>query len=157
VPAEEITAAPDRPDTPDTSPVPADTRRPRASLWALRVSALLHTVLIAAQPVLAGRYLAGDVDAITTHEINSHLVTTVGWVQIIAAVTYVWRGRGRAWPLVLSIVLAVCEETQKVLGYVRLADLHIPFGVTLLVIQVLLTIWLFGPGARRTRPAKEPT
>jgi hypothetical protein len=154
VPAEELTAAPDTPDRTTGRP---DTRRPRASLWALRVSALLHTATIAAQPVLAGRFLAGDVDAIAMHEINSHLVTTIGWVQIIAAIAYVWRGRGRAWPLWLSIVLALCEETQKVLGYFRLADLHIPFGVVLILAQVLLTIWLFGSAARRTRPAKEPT
>jgi hypothetical protein len=150
VPAD-VTAAPDA-----TAP-PLLTRRPRASLWALRVSALLHTATIAVQPVLAGQFLAGDVDAIIMHEINSHLVTTIGWVQIIAAIAYVWRGRGAVWPLVLSVVLGVCEEGQKVLGYFRIADVHIPFGIALITTQVLFTIWLFGSAARRNRPAKEPT
>ncbi len=145
MPAEEMTAAPDA-----TARTPRP-QGPRASLWALRVSAVLHTLSIAVQPVLAGMFLAGDVDAIGVHEMNGHLVSTLGWVQIIAAVAYVWRGRGPGWPLVLSVVLAFCEEGQKVLGYFRIADLHIPFGVALILAQVLFTIWVLGPAARRTR------
>lgn len=130
---------------------PPPVRRPRASLWVLRVIAVLHCGVIAAQPVFAGIFLTGDVDAIAVHEMNSHIVTTLGWCQIVAALVYATRGRGRWSPMWFSLALAVAEEGQKVLGYLRLADHHIPIGVSLITIQVLFTIWLFRPDLRQAR------
>ena len=42
-------------------------RRPRVSLWPLRVVLTAHLLAVLAQPVLAGRFLTGDVDAIGWH------------------------------------------------------------------------------------------
>ncbi|WP_020576440.1 hypothetical protein [Actinopolymorpha alba] len=124
---------------------------PRASLWALRVAAVIHALVIFAQPVLAGVYLAGDVGAIGNHEVNAHTVTSAAALQFIAALIYGWRGRGRLWPLWLSLALPGLEEAQKILGYAGVLDAHIPLGVTLVVVQILFTIWVFGPTSRLAR------
>lgn len=150
MPTDEATAAETAP------PRRAPGRRPRTSLWVLRIVALAHTATIGLQPVFAGIYLAGDLDAITVHELNSHLVTTLAWVQIFAAVAYVWRGHGAVWPLLVSIGLGILEEGQKVLGYLRLTEFHLPFGITLITVQVVLTVWLCGPAARQARLPREP-
>jgi hypothetical protein len=140
-----------------TTSGPGPVRRPRASLWALRTIAVLHCGVIAAQPVFAGIFLTVVVDSIAVHEMNSHLVSLLGWCQIIAALVYASRGGGRWSPMWFSLALAVAEETQKVLGYLRLADHHIPMGVSLITLQVLFTVWLFRPAARQARVDKPRT
>lgn len=140
----------------DTLTPPANTtRRPRASLWALRITAVLHSLLIFLQPVLAGEYLAGDLDAIAHHEVNAHMVTTAAFAQLVAAVIYGWRGRGRWWPVLLTVGLELAEETQKIFGYSQTLLVHIPLGVTLIVTQILFTVWLFRPRARQARVRRE--
>jgi hypothetical protein len=148
------TPTPKRPSGQPAADPAAPVRRPRASLWVLRVVAVLHCGVMAAQPVFAGIFLTGDVDAIVVHEMNSHIVSTIGWAQIIAALVYATRGRGRWSPMWFSLALATAEEGQKVLGYLRLTDLHIPLGVSLITIQVLFTVWLFRPAARQARVDK---
>ena len=137
------------------TPPAATTRTPRASLWALRVTAILHSLLIFLQPVLAGEYLAGDLNAIGNHETNAHVVTTAAFAQLLAAVIYGWRGRGRWWPVLLTVGLELAEETQKIFGYAQNLLVHIPLGVTLIVTQVLLTVWLFGHRSRQPRARRE--
>ncbi|GAA4991277.1 hypothetical protein [Actinopolymorpha pittospori] len=140
----------------DTLTPPAKTaRRPRASLWALRITAILHSLLIFLQPVLAGEYLAGDLNAIANHETNAHMVTAAAFAQLVAAVFYGWRGRGRWWPVLLAVGLELAEETQKIFGYSQNLLVHIPLGVTLIATQVLFTVWLFGPRARQARARRE--
>jgi hypothetical protein len=153
--AEQPAGRPEQPGDGRPAAYPASpARRPRASLWVLRTIAVGHCGVIAAQPVFAGIFLTGDVDAIAVHEMNSHLVSLLGWSQIIAALVYATRGRGRWSPMWFSLALALAEETQKVFGYLRLADLHIPVGVSLITIQVLFTVWLFRPDLRQARVDK---
>ena len=44
---------------------PAKVRRPRVTLQLLRITLVLHAVLVIAQPIAAGYFLAGNVDAMT--------------------------------------------------------------------------------------------
>src|SRR5919107_818315 len=83
----------------------------RRSLLVLRVVAVLHAVVMLAQPVLAGRYLDG-------------------------AVVFAWRGHGRRWPIWLSLAVAVGVEVQVGFGYASLLVVHVPLGVSLIVAQV---------------------
>jgi len=134
------------------APAGPPTSGPRKSLWFLRVVALLHTASIVLQPVFAGRYLTGDVDAIAVHEVNAHTVSLLSWIQIIAALLYAWRGRARYWPLWFTLALAFAEQVQTGFGYARAVDFHLPLGVTLITLQVLFTIWVWRGSARRGRP-----
>ena len=56
------------------------TRRPRGTLWLLRLSLAVHAVCLVVQPILAGRYLDGDYDAIGAHSLNGSLLPASGMV-----------------------------------------------------------------------------
>lgn len=129
----------------------AATAGPRRTLVVLRVLAALHAVCIIVQPMLAGMYLDGDVDALDLHEINASVVSLLGLLQLIAAIAYVWKGRGRAWPLWASLGLVLAEQVQAALGYADLVAIHIPLGVSVVAMQILLTVWLFRSTARERR------
>lgn len=140
------------------TPPPPD-RGPRASLQALRVVAVLHSLAFLAQPVFAGGYLMGDVDAIAWHDVNAFVVTGLDVIQLVCAVVFFWKGRGRAWPIWASLAIALAVEVQVGMGYERLLVVHLPLGVSLAVGQILATVWLFradaatprAPRARRRR------
>ena len=136
---------------PAASPPPAD-RGPRATLQVLRVVAVLHSLAFLAQPVFAGGYLMGDVDALALHDINAFVVTALDVVQLICAVAYFWKGRGRAWPIWASLAIALAVEVQVGMGFERMLVVHLPLGVSLTVAQILVTVWLFRPAAATPRP-----
>jgi hypothetical protein len=134
------------------APAPATaTAGPRRTLAVLRVLAVLHSLCIVVQPLLAGMYLDGDVDALDLHEINASVVSGLGVVQLGAAIAYVWKGRGRTWPLWASLGLVLAEQVQTGLGYENAVAIHVPLGVSVVAMQILLTVWLFRASARRSR------
>jgi hypothetical protein len=124
---------------------------PRRTLAWLRVFAVLHSLCAIVQPMLAGIYLDGDVDALAIHEINSSVVSGLGVFQLVAAIVYVWKGHGRTWPLYASIAIVLVEQVQAGLGYEGVVAIHVPLGVSIIATQILLTVWLFRAGARLTR------
>jgi hypothetical protein len=138
--------------TASTQAVPApivDTavRRPRRTLQVLRLLAVLHSLAAIVQPALAGSYLGGEVDAMAIHALNAHVVTGLGVFQLIAAIVFVWRGRGRSWPLYATLGLVLAVQAQVGLGFEGLVSLHIPLGVSIISMQLLLTVWLFRAAA----------
>jgi hypothetical protein len=126
-------------------------REPRGSLWALRIIAVLHLAILALQPLLAGLYLDGDADAIGTHGINAHIVQTLCFAQIVAAIFYAWPGGGRIWPLVFSSGLWLAEGFQLGMGYARVLIVHILLGVGIVAAQSLFTVWTCRRAARVPR------
>lgn len=126
-------------------------RRPGASLWTLRSVAVVHTAVVVGQPLLAGRYLGGDVESLAVHSLNGSLLPLVTMLQGVAALTYIWPGGGRVWPFAGTFLLFFAEGIQIGLGHSRQLAIHLPLGVGIVLLQVLLTVWLFRAGARRPR------
>ncbi|HET6530908.1 MAG TPA: hypothetical protein VFH03_09895 [Actinoplanes sp.] len=137
------------------TPPPAAERDPRASLQALRVVAVLHSLAFLVQPVFAGGYLMGDIDSLALHTANAFVVTALDVIQLGCAVVYFWAGRGRAWPIWASLAVALAVEVQVGMGFERLMVVHLPLGVALAVGQILITVWLFRAGAATPRPRRE--
>jgi len=127
---------------------------PRATLTVLRVLAVLHTAGAVMQPMLAGVYLGGDVDALAVHELNAHVVTGLGFFQLVAAIVFVWRGRGRFWPLWASLAICLAVQAQVVMGYEGVVAVHLPLGVSIIAMQILFTVWLFRAAARTARRSR---
>lgn len=142
----------------DAAAEPQPTARiagPRASLQVLRWTAVVHSLLMLVQPVLAGIYLSGEVDALATHRDNAIMtVTGVGVIQLVAAIVYVWKGRGPWWALNATIAVVLLTEVQIAVGFARLVAVHIPLGVAVITAQILLTVWLFRSSAAVARPRK---
>jgi hypothetical protein len=134
-------------------PPPPD-RGPRASLQVLRVVAVLHSLAFLAQPVFAGGYLMGDIDALVWHDANAFVVTGLDVIQLVCAIVFFWMGRGRAWPIWASLAVALAVEVQVGMGYERLLVVHLPLGVALAVGQILTTVWLFRAAAATPRPPR---
>lgn len=136
------TSTPARPET---------SRGPWLTLWPLRLLLTVHLVAVLAQPVLAGRYLSGDVDAIAVHATIGGTLAAVGLVVIAATLLYVLGGRGKLWAAPVSVALFLAVGIQIGAGYSRDLGLHIPLGVAIVVASVLLTIWVWSPSAGRAR------
>jgi hypothetical protein len=130
------------------------TRRPRTSLWALRLLITAHLLMVLAQPVLAGMFLTGDVDAIAMHGLNASLLLLVALVVIAVAVAYVLGGRGALWVLPIGVLLFLADGFQIGAGYTRQLELHVPLGVVIVTTSVLLTAWVWSPFAARSRGAR---
>ncbi|MFD1520387.1 hypothetical protein [Pseudonocardia yunnanensis] len=127
------------------------TRRPRISLWALRVVITVNLLAVLAQPVLAGLFLTGDVDAIGVHGVIGSLLAVIELVVIVIAFAYVLGGRGRLWVLPVAVLLFLAVGFQIGAGYARELELHVPLGVTIVVASVLLAGWVWTPSAARPR------
>ena len=133
-------------------PPPADpSRRPRVTLTLLRLVVTLHLLAVAAQPVLAGLFLSGDADAIAVHGTVGLVVVTSGLGVLVATVGYVTVGRGAWQVLPVAAALVLLEGVQLGLGFARDLRAHVPLGVAVVVLVVLLTRWAWSSGARRPR------
>lgn len=132
-------------------PVAAPTRRPRISLWTLRFLLTGHLLAVLAQPVYAGRYLTGDVDAMQVHGLVGSLLALVAMALVAGALAYVVAARGRLWLLPATVLLFLAEGFQIGMGYSRELHLHVPLGVAIVVAAVLLAAWVWSPAAARGR------
>jgi hypothetical protein len=136
------------------APPVARVRTPRASLWALRIVTLVFVLAVLAQPVLAGLFLTGDIDAIAVHSLVGSLLALGALVMIGAAVAYVLAGRGTLWILPVSVLLFLAVGFQIAAGFARQLELHIPLGVVIVTTSVLLAGWAWSPLAARPRGTK---
>jgi glucan phosphoethanolaminetransferase (alkaline phosphatase superfamily) len=117
----------------------------------LRIAFAVQAASTIVQPVLAGQYLAGDFDALTTHAINAGLVYLGSIAAFIAAVLYWLVGRGAGWPAAVMAAMFVAINAQTAFGALRLLALHIPLGVAIVATAVALAVWSFRPAALRRR------
>jgi hypothetical protein len=123
---------------------------PRLSLLLLRILITAYLVAVLAQPVLAGLFLTGDVDAIAVHAAVGSALAAFGMVLIAATLVYVLR-RGRLWVLPAAVVLFLAVGLQIGMGYARALQIHVPLGVAIVTASILLAIWVWTPSAARPR------
>ena len=126
-------------------------RRPRLSLGLLRTVLTVHLLAVLAQPVLAGLFLTGDIDAIAVHGTIGSTLAAVDLVVIGATLAYVLGGRGRLWVLPVVVALFLAVGLQIGFGYSRTLEIHIPLGVAIVTTSALLAIWVWSPSAGRPR------
>ncbi|RJL36199.1 hypothetical protein D5H75_01790 [Bailinhaonella thermotolerans] len=127
---------------------------PGWAVWSLRGLVLAVTLLVLAQPVLAGLFVTGDVGMLGLHGAIASFLAALVFFQVVAAIL-VWRpGRGPAWPIGASVAGFVLVEAQSAAGYARAVALHIPLGVLLFGLSVALLIAVWSPGVRRRRPRR---
>ena len=131
---------------------PVKVRRPRVTLQFLRITLVLHAVLVIAQPIAAGYFLSGNVDAMTDiHATIGGSVWMAAFLQTIVAACYTIAGRGRLWPTIASAVLVVAEFVQLTFGYLQNFAVHIPLGTAIVTAVVWMTVWSFRSTARLSR------
>ncbi len=107
--------------------------------WVLRGVVSVHLVAIVGQPVFAGVYLSGDFDGLRMHAVGADLVTSLGYLQVIAAIA-VWVRLRQVWPFVASLGVVVAETVQYFAGQDGALWLHLPLGVITVAAVVVLFI-----------------
>ncbi|RZU11088.1 hypothetical protein EV645_6246 [Kribbella rubisoli] len=112
------------------------------SQWVLRGLVSAHLVAIAGQPVFAGVYLSGDFDGLRMHAAGANITTSIGYLQVIAAVV-VWVRLRQSWPFVASLAVVVAETVQYFAGTGGALWLHIPLGVMTVaaVVMLFIAVW----------------
>ena len=100
--------------------------------WRAAVVAMLglHALAVAAQPLLAGAYLNGHLDAIGIHAGVASAVVLLALIQLVLTLLYRLVGGGPWWPCCASLAILVLEVVQVTMGYQRQLGIHIPLGVT---------------------------
>ncbi|MFF4016471.1 hypothetical protein [Streptomyces sp. NPDC001843] len=101
-----------------------------------------HTVALFGQPVFAGVYLSGDYDALRWHALGADVVTSLGYVQLVAAIA-VWVRLRQVWPFAATLALVAAETVQYFAGLDGALWLHLPLGVlTVVALAVLfIAVW----------------
>jgi hypothetical protein len=128
----------------------------KPTLWTLRVLLTVHLPAVLAQPLLAGLFLSGDVDAIAVHGTVGTVLAALTLVVVVAALLYVTAGRGAVWVLPAVVALFLAEGVQIGVGYSRSLLWHIPLGVLIVTASILLAAWVWTPWAGRRRPRPGP-
>jgi hypothetical protein len=122
----------------------SDARRPtgRLPLLCARVSSALLVLLVLAQAVLAGNFLAGQYDALELHAIGARATTITSAIQIVILV-WVWRTGGPRAVVPAGVVQTLLLVAEFAAGELRMAAVHVPLGVLLTVgiVQLTTMIW----------------
>jgi heme A synthase len=105
-------------------------------------------VLLFDQAIFAGRMLSGSFPALHTHRENATYAGLVVLLAALCAIPIRWPGHGPLWPMFAGLGLFALIALQIVLGFTRVLVVHVPLGVSIILLAALLTIW-----AWRYRPA----
>jgi hypothetical protein len=113
--------------------------RTTPTAWTLRAVVSAHVAAIVGQPVSAGVYLTGDYDSLHWHAVGADVVTSIGYLQVIAAIM-VWVRLRHLWPFLATMAVAAAETVQYFAGLDGALWLHIPLGVMTIAALVVLFI-----------------
>ncbi|WAL68394.1 hypothetical protein ORV05_11685 [Amycolatopsis cynarae] len=114
----------------------------------MRALVTAHLVAIFGQPVFAGMYLGGDFDGLRWHAAGANVVTSLGYLQLIAAIV-VWVRLRQAWPLFATLAVVAAETVQYFAGLDGTLWLHLPLGVSTIAGLVVLFIAVWRRPAHR--------
>jgi heme A synthase len=115
-----------------------------------RIVITAAAVLLFDQAVFAGQFLAGTFGSLHTHRENATVsgLTVLG--AAVAAVPIRWPGGGPIWPVFACLGLFGLIALQIVLGFARVIAVHVPLGVSIILLATLLAV-------RAWRPYPSPT
>jgi hypothetical protein len=99
-------------------------------------------LLALAQAALAGDFLGGQYDALMLHAIGARATTITSAIQVVILV-WVWRTGGPRATVPAGVVQTLLLVAEFAAGELRIAAVHIPLGVLLVVgiVQLTTMIW----------------
>lgn len=123
----------------------------RGPLLLARFSTALMVALALLQATLAGNFLGGQYVALMLHALGARAITITSAVQVVI-LAWVWRGGGPRGAFLWAVVQTLLLVAEFAAGELRLAALHIPLGVVLVVgiVQLAAVIWRIPLPARRS-------
>jgi hypothetical protein len=133
-----------------------DPRAGRASRWAylpFRVVVTAAAVLLFDQAVFAGQFLAGTFGSLQTHRDNATVAGIVVLGAAVAAVPVRWLGKGPIWPIFACLGLFGLVALQIAVGFARILAVHVPLGVSIILLTTLLAIRAWRPFPAPVNPS----
>jgi heme A synthase len=106
------------------------------------------------QAVFAGQMLGGSFGALHTHHDNATYAAISVLIAAACGVLLRWPGRGPLWPALACVGLFALIGVQMMLGFARTLTLHIPLGVTIILLGAVLVVWAwrYHPAPRAGAP-----
>ena len=141
---------------PVAAALPPAARRPVfvVLLALFRLLAPLHAALAVAQPVSIGLYLDGRYGLLQVHQLAAGLLVLAALALGAVALGYVLSG-GRLWALG-CVPLFLVSGVQTGMGYSRSLGVHIPLGVAVVALALVVAVLAWTPAAGRPRAARPP-
>ncbi len=124
-------------EPPDDRP----TRSGRWAAWAFRVLITVAAVFLFNQAVLAGQFMSGTFEALEFHAFGATVSEILVALAIFPAGWARFRRRYPLWPAVVTALLFVSINVQEFVGEERILTVHIPLGVSIIVVVSGLTVW----------------
>ncbi|APU16075.1 MULTISPECIES: hypothetical protein [Actinoalloteichus] len=106
--------------------------------YGLLTSAVAVAVFL--QAVLAGQFLSGTFGSLQRHQDGAALTDMLLITAILVAIPLRWPGRGPRWPIFAPLGLLSLTIAQNVAGFERVLTVHIPLGVTIILLAALLAV-----------------
>jgi hypothetical protein len=126
---------------------------PKRWPWTVfRICCTATAVLLFNQAVFAGQFLGGSFGALQTHRDNATAAGLAVLVTAVAAVLVRRPGGGPLWTVFACLALFGLVAAQIAIGFARLLTVHIPLGVAVILLMLLLTVWSW----RAPRPESAP-
>lgn len=98
-----------------------------------------------AQAMFAGKFLAGNYDALGWHDSNSWVLTSLIVALAVIVVVEYRLSAGPRWPMVVAGVMILAEGAEVALGKNNLLELHVPLGVALICALMALAVRAWQP------------
>ncbi len=117
------------------------TRSGRWAVWAFRILITAAAVVLFNQAVLAGQFMSGTFEALEFHAFGATISEVVVGLAIVAAGWARFRRSYPLWPAVLTALLFVAINVQEFAGEERILTVHIPLGVSIIVVVSGFTVW----------------
>jgi hypothetical protein len=134
-----------------TNPIKVDP--PRWAYLPFQITITGAALMLFDQAVFAGQFLSGTFGSLHTHRENATFAGIAVLLAAACAVLVRRPGQGPIWPLFACLGLFGLIALQIVLGFARVLTVHIPLGVSIILLAVLLVIWAW---RARPRAAVQP-
>ena len=109
--------------------------------WTLRATSLVAAIMLFDQAVFAGQFLSGVYSMLHLHRENATYAGISVLVAAGAATLGRWPGRGPWWPIAAYVGLFGLIAVQIVVGFSAGLAVHIPLGVSIILVAAALAVW----------------
>jgi hypothetical protein len=117
------------------------TRSGRWAVWTFRVLITAAAVMLFNQAILAGQFMSGTFEALEFHAFGATVSEVLVALAIFPAGWARFRRRYPLWPAVGTALLFVAINVQEFAGEERILTLHVPLGVSIIVVVSGFTVW----------------
>lgn len=115
-------------------------RSAHAYAHVFRALSWLVVLAYLGQAVLAGQFLSGTYVALRMHQLGATVSDLILFLAVVVGALLRWHAKGRVWPFWAAVGLLVTNQVQNGAGAARLIALHIPLGVAMLSVAVVIAL-----------------